>query len=369
MDKPKILILLRPAEGGMREHIRSIIDHLQNEFAFTVVCPPERAGDFAGLSCDVAGLPLSGRLDPVNDWRCVTRLCRIVKDSAFACIHAHGFKAAFVARPVARHCNIPCVVTVHGELAHAQASRLKFVYCATERALVRWTTQYITVSEWLAREMESVFKVDGTRIAVIPNGIDLSRYGPSKGRSVRPGSLMVGTVARLAPQKGTENFIRAAAILHQHFPRVHYMIAGDGPLRPALERLSRELGIGPSVTFAGYVQNVPELLAGFDVFVLPSVSEGQGITVLEAMAAGCPVVASAVGGLRELVVDGKNGLLVAPGEPAELAEAVKRLLSNPDYARSLAARAGEDVKRYGLTSTIEKTGLIYRKVLESGGRL
>ncbi len=204
-----------------------------------------------------------------------------------------------------------------------------------------------TRAGWAARPeivytSESDRRRDGrARTHVIELGIDLERF--RKGKRVLEGRI-VGNVARLAEQKGHRDLIAAApAVLDRH-PDVRFVVAGDGELRDELQELARPLG--DLFEFLGERDDVPDLLASFDVFAFPSLYEGLCVAVIEAQAAGVPVVATPVGGIPENVVDGETGLLVPPRDPATLAAAINRVLDDPDdFARRAQAHVFEHYSR------------------------
>jgi glycosyltransferase involved in cell wall biosynthesis len=150
---------------------------------------------------------------------------------------------------------------------------------------------------------------------------------------------------------------------------VQLEIAGDGPQRESLAALARELGVSNRVTLLGWVPDMRPLLARWSLFANPSLEEGFGLAVVEAMAAGLPVVATPVGGLSEVIIDGENALLARPGHPEELASAINRLLRDPALAGRLGARAREHVERhFSIAQQVEATDVLYQSLLRDGGR-
>ncbi|HZK25483.1 MAG TPA: glycosyltransferase family 4 protein [Oscillospiraceae bacterium] len=370
MEKVHILLVVRPAVGGIREHLRSLITYLAADFTFTLACPQEQQADYAGLPCQVLPLPLSGKMRPLSDLQAMRQLVRFINTNSVHLLHAHGFKAALVARLAARACKRPCLVTVHSDFAQAQAARLPAIYLTAERKLKRWTAGYITVSQWLAEILQQNIQVDEGQISVVPNGIEL--MADKAAACTLPFSkeaILVGTVARLVPQKGLEVLLQAAALLVPRFPQICFVVAGEGPLCAELEKKRNNLALEQRFFFLGYCEQVAALLARLSVFVLPSLSEAQGIAVLEAMQAGCPVVVSAAGGLRELIEDNKNGLLVPPGNAVSLAEAIEKLLRQPHLAARLARQAQADVCRFSISESMRKTKMVYDRVLEGRNTL
>jgi glycosyltransferase involved in cell wall biosynthesis len=210
---------------------------------------------------------------------------------------------------------------------------------------------------WLARPeviytSEADRSRDGRRPSrVIALGIDLERF-ESPRPALRSEAPLVGNVARLAPQKDHRTLIEAARLV----PEAEFVVAGDGELRAELERVAR----GARVRFLGERGDVPEVLASLDVFAFPSLFEGLCLAVIEAQAAGVPVVATPVGGIRETVVDGETGLLVPARDPAALAAAIRRLLEDREAARAMAAEARRRVRaRFSVERMVDETLRLY----------
>jgi glycosyltransferase involved in cell wall biosynthesis len=205
---------------------------------------------------------------------------------------------------------------------------------------------------------------------VVPNGIDPTRFPALQDRRAEFGlgaqTPVVGMVARLVPQKDPLTFTHAAMHIAQALPGTSFLMVGDGPLRPAVEEAGRSLIEQGRLILTGMRSDVTELLATMDVVLFPSLWEAQGIALMEAMAASRPVVASALPAHAEAIADGENGVLVPPGDPARLAEAVGELLADPRRREMLGRRARQCVEaRYSVERMIEATVEIYRSVLTS----
>jgi len=173
------------------------------------------------------------------------------------------------------------------------------------------------------------------------------------------------TVARLDPQKGLHDLVAAAALV----PEARVMVVGEGPERRALETRIAHLGLGDRVHLLGFRSDVPDLLAGSDLFVLPSLFEGLPLSILEAMAAGKPVVATAIGGNDEAVVDGATGLLVPPGDPRALADAIRALLRDPERRRRLgeAGRRRAEAE-FSAPAMVRRVAAVYDELLAASDR-
>lgn len=201
-------------------------------------------------------------------------------------------------------------------------------------------------------------------IAVIPNGLDPAAFAEPEPRA---GIRTIITVANLRAEKSHETLIAAAAILIRDFPALRFRIVGSGPRRAELEALAAARGLAAHVEFLGHREDVPALLAGADAYVLPSRSEAFPNGAIEAMAAGLPVVASAVGGLLDLIEDGRTGRLVAPSDPDALAAAVRWLVEHPSGARAMGAAARAAVlQQYSFDRMIASFEDLYLSSLPAG---
>jgi glycosyltransferase involved in cell wall biosynthesis len=224
--------------------------------------------------------------------------------------------------------------------------------------------RYIAVSRKLARQLRT-FGVPGNKIQVIHNAIPWERYVCPVNRELRErlgagiGRKVVLTTARLNAQKGHSFLLQAATMVSNAV----FVLAGDGPDREHLEYQARSLGIADRVLFLGYRTDVPELLSACDLFVLPSLFEGLPLSILEAMAAGRPVICSKAGGTDEAITDGETGLLVPPENPEELARAINRLLVNSALAQQVASAAkARVIKDFSASRMAERNMEIYEEL-------
>jgi glycosyltransferase involved in cell wall biosynthesis len=207
--------------------------------------------------------------------------------------------------------------------------------------------------------------ISANRIHVIPNGIEIVRYDARRG--VRPVTTIV-TVANLRSEKAHEVLLHAARRLAARHRALRYLIVGDGPRRTELMALATSLGLNAQVTFVGHRDDVPALLAQADLFVLPSRSEAFPNGAMEAMAAGLPVIASRVGGLVDLIEDGRTGILVSPAEPPQFAAAIEELVLNPERAFALGSAARDEVaRRYSFERMVGAFEQLYFTQLAAAG--
>jgi len=225
--------------------------------------------------------------------------------------------------------------------------------------------RYIAVSRDLAMRLGATPLFPRRKIRVIPNAVRLEPFTTRRSglRPTRKGAdeyPVVLTLARLDPQKGLFTLLEAARLVSE----ARFVVAGEGPERPALEAQIRRFGLERRVSLLGHRDDVAELLAGCDLFVLPSLYEGLPVSVLEAMAAEKPVVATAIGGTDEAVVNGSTGLLVPAGNPAALAEAIRTVLGNPELARRFA-EAGRQraVDEFSSERMVLRVSELYEEIL------
>ncbi len=288
------------------------------------------------------------QIRPIWDVAGLYRLYRFLRRERYTIVHTHTSKGGFVGRLAAWLAGVPIVLhTMHGFAIHEQSSApVRMIYAALERLAARWCHRIITVSEFHRRWALELGICPPQQIQAIPNGITPDRLPESFDRArlrrelgVGEGERMILSTTRLAMDKGIQYLVEAAALLPRTGVRYRVTVAGDGPARPYLERLARSRGVSDIVSFLGFRNDIAGLLAAADVLVLPSLREGLSISLLEAMAAGRPIVATSIGSQRELASQANMALLVPPAEPAALAEAIERLAADPALAAHLAEQA------------------------------
>ena len=315
---------------------------------------------------NIIELPLKNALDV----RSALRLSRFVRERGVEIVHAHVARdyplAALAAR---RSRNARFVITRHVLFPLGRAHRLALAD----------VSRVVAVSEAVARSLRARKIFPDDKIRVVPNGIDVRKFAEARRASEeerrRPGPqtqipLRVGTVGELSEVKGQDIFIRAARLVAERFGGpVEFVIVGDeassgGGRRAALEGLAGELGLTTQVRFEGQSVDVPRLLVSLDVFVSASRSEAFGIALVEAMAAGLAVVATATEGAREIIDEGRTGLIVPVGDAESLAAAVSELLEDQARRRELGERASENAaERFSLERMLADTERVYFEAL------
>lgn len=355
----RLLIASQPLDAGVPRHVLDLVSRLDpGRYEVDVVCP-RRSELWRGLE-GRRGVRLHSlaphRQPAPADLLSLARLVRLAR--AADLIHAHSAKAGFLARLAAvltRKRDV-CLFTPHAWSFWAGRGVSGRLYRALERLAARWCRVIIALSnsEQEAGLTAGVGRSEQYRVVL--NGIDLERFA----RPPEPVPGRVVALGRLAAQKRPDLAVRAMKELRARHAHAHLQLAGDGPARPEVEQLVRRLDLGEVVRLIGPREDVPMLLSQAACLLLTSDYESCPYTVIEAMAAGVPVVATRVGGVPELVEDGVSGLLVEPGRPEQIAAAIGELLADPDRARELGS-AGRRIagERFSVERMVGETVALY----------
>lgn len=293
------------------------------------------------------------------DWRAVRQIEECIQEDGIELLHTHGYKADLYGYVAARRSGKPIVATCHNWVGGTAALG---IYNHLDRMALKRFHGLAAVSESVAQRLLAS-GVSAKKVRTIANGIDVKSFERARPSPVLnfDGSKVVGMVARLDLQKGFEYLLRAVSELCDVFPGLKVVIVGEGPDRTAIESMIQRLGLQSNVILAGQHSNMPGIYAAMDVFVLPSLNEGLPMTILEAMAASTPVIATRVGAIPKVIQDGETGLLVDPGDADGLRSALARLLADADLCSHLGA-AGHDWVSRNYTS--EAMALKYRQMYD-----
>lgn len=303
------------------------------------------------------------------DLTALARARRMVGDHATEVLHTHNAVAHYQA--VLATCGLPVrqvINTRHGMGVNRRARRREWLY---RRALIR-TDTVVTVCEAARNDAIQRGIVPSAKARVVPNGIHVDAFQTASPRAheriarqlnLPENTRIIGTVGRLNWTKDQLGLIRAFRQVHEQHADTALVLIGDGELRASLQQGAIDAGVADSVHFLGDRSDVRDLLQGLDMFVLPSLSEGYSMALLEASAVALPIVATQVGGNGEIVRDGVNGCLVPAGNPGALAQAMLVLLRNPQRATALGQAARAWVERYG---SLETMAMRYAQLYEGG---
>jgi glycosyltransferase involved in cell wall biosynthesis len=353
-----VLLVIDSLDGGGAE--RYVVD-----LAIALRCrgwPVEVASSAGGVRAGAladAGVPVWVLLDALVKRRVSRRygraLRRLIADRRPAVVHAHLYASAAAAAQATRDLPVPLLVTEHTE-APWRGRRAR----AVSREVYRRADRVVAVSSAIGTLLVEEYDVPGERVDVV---LPATTAPVAHRRMVtEPRAPVLGVVGRLVPEKGVDVFLQAAALVLAVVPQARVVVVGDGPLRGDLERRAAALGLADSVAFTGFRADAPQLIAGLDLLVVPSRSDGSPLVVCEAMAAGIPVVASRVGGLPDLVADGRTGLLVQPGQAEDLARAMVALLLDPAAAEELGARARQVAATRSHAHLVDRMETMYRSL-------
>lgn len=363
----KVLHVIGGGEfGGAERHVLTLLrflDPTMIDARLACLFTAPLAGEARGVGIPTEVFAMRGKFD----FRQISGVASYLKREGIDIIHTHGVRANLIGRLAAGQAGTPHVVTtVHSVLALDYTRRLdRWINQLCEMVTRRRTEKFIAVSRGLAGELVAS-GLPAEKVTVIYNGLDLGLFRQGAGDKIRAefglknGQPMIGVVARLHPVKGHEVFLEAAKEISSEFPAARFFVIGCGTHRPVLENLTTRLKIQDMVVFTGFRQDVADIMAALDVVVVPSFSEGFGLTAVEAMAMGKPVLATRVGGLPEIITDGENGLLAPPGDPGALAGGLRFLLRRPDKAAALAAAGRRTVEeKFSAEVMAEKTAELY----------
>ncbi|KJR46679.1 Poly(glycerol-phosphate) alpha-glucosyltransferase [Desulfosporosinus sp. I2] len=354
--------------GGAEQHVLSLIKGIdRTRFALHLVCLSQ--GPFSNLAMKnnipVQTFPMRFPLDLTP----LPPLVRWIRQHKIQLVHTHGSRANLLGRLGAKWLGIPTLTTVHSSLAHDYLSPWAArIALGLDRLTLPLTSGIITVSEYLAKE---VALRGGRNLETIYNGQSpiffadptSSRHQFRRQWGIPAEALVLGTIGRLHPTKGHTYLIKTAIELLKRFPNLHLLLIGEGPLRQTLEAELERNAI--PYTLTGFLPSAYLALPAMDLFVLPSISEGMGLVLLEAMQAGVPIVASDVGGIPEVIRAGQDGLLFPPGDVAAFTKACTAILENHTLSTTLTQSSQKRWHTFSMDSMVRETEQVYTRLIES----
>ena len=372
-DAPIVVhVLDRFGIGGMESVALTLIERTLDRYRHHVICLRD-TGDMASRVRALGVTIESVDKKPGKDIRAYRRLHARLRSLAPAIVHTYNIGALDVA-VWARLAGVRRVVHAeHGrDVSDPEGRNVKYRWL--RRAMAPLISVFVPVSADLQRWLLEDVRIPRSRVRLIRNGIDTERYAPTQvAESGEHSPLHIGTVGRLDAVKGFDYLIAAFAALvssrESSAPDLHLTLVGEGPERHALEAQITELELDTQVTLAGSRDDIPEFLHTLDVYVCSSIAEGIALTVLEAMAAARPIVATAVGGNPELIDDGHTGRLIASGDIDMMSRAIAALLDDPAHAQALGHAARERVcDRFSVAAMIEGYCALYDDLIGQRGK-
>lgn len=351
--------------GGISNYMLTLARALKRRGVTTIVATAggDLVGELekSGIAHRFVAIDTKFELHP-KVFRAALTLAKIVRDEAIEVIHAHSRVSQVAALLASRITGVPVVTTCHG-----------YFTVRARRIIDTWGARVIAISEAVKEHLIRDLGVRPERIALVYSGVDVDRFAaamlPDDVRAIRislglKDGPVVGTIGRLSPVKGHAYLIEALKRAAVRRPAVQGLIVGDGGEKDSLRSRARQAGIRDAVTFVSSHVDTRRFLAAMDVFVFPSVAEGLGIALLEALASGRACVASRVGGIGDIITDGVNGLLVPVGDPESIANAILALLDDPARAKAMGDEGRRLVReRFSLERMAADVHEVYARVV------
>jgi len=379
-------IIARLNIGGPAIHTILLTAGLNNQrFESTLVTGVE--GRYEGNMLDLAAakgvepiiIPqLRRNVDPIGGLVTLFKLYRLMRRQKPHIVHTHTATAGLLGRLAARLAGVPVIVhTFHGHVLRGYFGPiLSEGLVWMERFLARLSDRIVTVSEGQRRELAGYGVAPLEKITVVPLGFELesllaceSHRGELRRElGLADDNKLVGIVARLVPIKNHRLFLQAAQVVAEAVPQARFLVVGDGELREELEAYACDLGLDGKILFTGWRRDLARLYADLDVVALTSINEGTPVSLIEALAAGVPVVATAVGGVPDVVVEGGTGYLVEVGDVKGMAAAIIELLRNPERAKEMGMAGRKAVyPKFSAQTLIANVEGLYAQLLRNGG--
>lgn len=342
--------------------------------------PDAREGTLESLALErgarLISVPsLQRRPSPISDLRALVALVRLLRRLRPQVVATHTAKAGALGRVAALLAGVPVRVhTFHGHVLEGYFSKSgSAVVRMTERLLSKVTTHFVAISPQIAADLQNI-GIDSKKITIVRLGLELDYLvDPPRGMlrselSIPREAPIIAIIGRLAPIKAHTLLFDAAPEVLRAFPSARFLVVGDGELWADLHEQVAERGLGSSVQFTGWRQDLPNVYGDADVVVCCSLNEGTPVSIIEAGAAGRPAIGTAVGGMPDIISDGVNGFLVPSQDPASLAAAIQRVLSEPELADAMGmAGRRMSLERHGAQRMVQELTELYTRLLGTRG--
>jgi len=394
---PKILrIINRFNLGGPTYNAAYLSKYLPSEYETMLIGGYHESGEESStFIIDSLGIPytqlseLKRSIHPINDYKAYKRIVEIIKDFKPDIVHTHASKAGAIGRLAASACNVPVIIhTFHGHVFHSYFGKAKTeFYKNLERYLAKKCSKIIAISKQQAHELVDIHQIcERAKIEIIPLGFALERFSTEnpvqrevfrQRYSVASDEIAVGIIGRLAPIKNHRLFLEAFAVSKSSSKqKIKALIIGDGDTKESLQVICKELNLSYSmgtdyssnldVIFCGWIKDISEALPGLDIVALSSLNEGTPVSLIEAQSAGIPVLSTNVGGVQDILVNGKTGLITESFNPNEFASKLSQLIENPEE-REQFGKEGRDFARskFHYTRMVHDHEILYKALLNS----
>ncbi len=383
MKRIKVVhIITRMVRGGAQENTLFTLKYLdRSKYEIFLITGPPLGGEGSleeEIPEDVKVFRINELVRPINplkDLMAFLKLYFYLQKNNFTIVHTHTSKAGILGRWAARVAGIPFIIhTPHGHVFYGYSNPLMTkIYIWLERVTSRITSRIIALTERGKEEYIQQGIGDNLKIQVIPSGVPLEKFLSPRDKirdrlklGLPTDAFIIGNVGRMVPVKGQVYFIRAVPQILKEFPQTHFLLMGEGELKETLKKEVKKLKVENCFHFIPPQEEVLPVFSSLDLFVLPSLNEGMGRVIVQAMAMGKPVVATRVGGVPDLITDGVNGFLVPPKDEHSLAQAIIKILRNPSLRLEMGKRGKERAQEFSLENMIKKIENLYQEVIKKG---
>ncbi len=382
MNKIKILLILEATAGGTRRYITQVLSHIDlDKFAPVLFCSTKRDTAFMqdielirSRGIKVRVFPMKREISPFSDLMLIFKIARAIKEEKPDIVHTHSSKAGIIGRIAAKMAGVAKIAHtphVFPFEMHVGKGRRAF-YLFLERIAAKRTSLLVAVSNaeksvalenGLSRDGNAVVNYNGIE-PELWHAVDAGEREKLRTQTGIPqGVFVVGMVGRFMPQKGHSILVEAARILLKKNKDIHFVLVGDGELKDEIRSSVVSAGIEGNFHFLGQTDKIASCYAMFDCLVMPSLWEGCPFTAIEAMAMGIPVVASSVGGVKEIIEDNVSGMLVPPADASSLAGAVRKLCEDRNLCQELAGKGRQRVmEKFLLSGSVRRLEEIYSRL-------
>jgi len=363
LDKKKYEIILahgRSLESAMTQLEKEIVDRQLNE---------AKKKGVTILSLD----PMVRKIDPISDFKTLLTLLRLFKKEKPDIVHTHTSKAGILGRLAAWITRVPIIIhTPHGHVFWGHFRKIfSAIFFIIEKIMEPMTDRFIALTKGEKKDYLKLALTRKEKIKTIHSGVDVGRFMDIRINvldkksmfGIPPDAIVVGTVGWLLPIKGPMVLLKAMEGVWKHYPDIKLVYVGKGELEEGLKDKAAEMNVTDKVHFLGWREDIPELMQIMDIFVLPSLNEGMGRVLIEAMASSKPVIGSDVGGVPDLVVPGVNGLLVPPGNAQELSGAILKLIKDKALRKQMGQQGKRRVAQFDISNMIDKIDRLYEEML------